>query len=154
MGNLRLSDHVVQNLNWKANDALGHWTKRIQIWWLSLTWPSASFAHKLQDFALRDRSGQNGPLVNYRLSFFNSKNHNLNKKMLRTSFCVALLVTLTQSINKYKTATSREVTEIQLQPSSWSFSLVFTTHSVVIEINKVTMLRKDVKNFLLPYWLP
>lgn len=46
-----------------------YWTKRIQIWWLSLTWPSASFAQKLQDFALPDRSGKNGSLVNHRLNF-------------------------------------------------------------------------------------
>ena len=49
MGLLQLSNHVVQNRH------------TVQIWWLSLTCPSASFALQYGDFVPRDCSAVKGP---------------------------------------------------------------------------------------------
>ena len=50
--------------NWRANDALEHvkHSKKIQIWWLCLTYSSASFALQFGNFALRDHSDAMGPV--------------------------------------------------------------------------------------------
>ena len=62
MGHLQLSDHVVQKESkWRTGTC---WTKKIQIWWLSLTCPSAAFALQYGDFVPRDCSAAKGPFRN------------------------------------------------------------------------------------------
>ena len=64
MGLLQLSNHVVQNRH--TGEQMTHWDmlnkENIQIWWLSLTCPSA-FALQYGDFVPRDCSAAKGLLT-------------------------------------------------------------------------------------------
>lgn len=67
IGSLQLSDHVVQKIaelesKWRTGTCQ---RKKIQIWWLWLTCPSASFVLQFVDFVSRDWSGAKGPLATY-----------------------------------------------------------------------------------------